>query len=600
LAAPHSDIAILDDPFSAVDGATGNWMFHKGVLEGLAGKTRIILLNSHLHLLSQFDRILILDDGKPIVLASPSEIMTNYKEIYLKIIGSIGRQHNGEEDKEDTMTDTPTPPTEVQSQSLLEETTSKKTGTNEKGFKKESSFSSSTVTNISPATAATASVAVAPVSTVTSETAPTSNGSAEGKLIIAENRAVGGIALRAYLSYFGAGFWDVSNLNHLSDKNQISWAGLGVVCAILFGFTITQFIRVCIDIELLNWASKGHWETDSPFMIGYLVLIVLLCLLVDIRTRIQTYFAGLTSLNIHHMMLRKVLNAPIPLYFDVVTVGNMLNKFGKDTETIDMNIPEFFYQTCLQFFILLSVVILCIWSLPLLIFYFIPLFGILIFQARKYSYVSRDLKRLEAISRTPIYSSFTETLIGIETIRAYGVVSRFYSRHLINMNRYQKFVFHSTMSQIWLTTRMEFGGCLILVGSSILAIIFKEFFEIQATKVGLALVYSLQVTAMLQRNVTLFIELQTYFTSVGKSPDHLTSLSFAHNHLNTSHNSCCLVERVMEYAGETMTLHLTSPLLLSSLAPLPDLCLPLTDHLHRYSSGNGSFTSSIRDSSGIQ
>lgn len=484
VAAPRSDIIILDDPFSAVDGATGNFMFEKGVLQGLKGKTRIIILNSHLHLLSKFDRILILDDGKPIAMASPSELMTTYRDIYLKIIGSVGRNHT---------------PGEI---SLVDEE-------NIGSYCNEQSGLDSKVVKAHPST-----LNLLP---------DRPSAKSAGNLIVAENRAVGGITLSAYLSYFGAGFWNVTSIETFSAvKSGKALYGFGVVSSILIGFAVTQFVRVCIDISLLEWASEGHWKTNSPFMITYLSLIGILFLLVDIRTRIQTYFASLTSLNMHQMMLAKVLHAPVPLFFDVQTVGSILNKFGKDLETIDVNIPEFFYQTCLQFFILSSVVILCIWSLPLLALYFIPLFSALVYMARKYSFVSRDLKRLESISRTPIYSSFTETLSGIETIRAFGVVSRFYTRHLSNMNRYQKFAFHAAMSQIWLTTRMEFGGCAILVGSSVLAVILKQFFEIQPTKVGLALVYSLQVTAMLQRNVTLFIELQTYFTSV---------------------------ERVMEYAG---------------------------------------------------
>jgi ABC-type multidrug transport system fused ATPase/permease subunit len=485
VAAPHSDIIILDDPFSAVDGATGNWMFHKGVLEGLKGKTRIVLLNSHLHLLSQFDRVVILDEGRAVAIASPSELLSNYKEIYEKIIGSIGRQHH-------------TVQVEKEEESLRSEMIDHELDQKEK-----------ISTNTSPSP-------LRPIEAV-NKVSESGGASADGKLTLTEHRAVGGIALGAYLSYFGSAFWDISNLDTFN-QTQISrsYEGYGVILFIIFAFVITQFVRVCIDIELLQWASEGQWKTNSPYLMKYLLLIGLLCLLVDLRTRLQTYFASQTSLNIHELMVRRVLAAPIPTFFDIQTVGSLLNKFGKDMETIDVNIPEFLYQTCLQFFVLLSVVLLCIWSLPLLILFFIPLFSLLVWMARRYSFVSRDLKRLEAISRTPLYSSFTETLTGIETIRAYGVVSRFYSRHLVQMNKYQKFVFTSVMSQIWLTTRMEFGGCLILVGSSVFAVILKEFFEINSTKVGLALVYSLQVTAMLQRNVTLFIELQTYFTSVGE------------------------------------------------------------------------------------
>lgn len=496
-------------------------MFHKGIVNGLTGKTRIVVLNSHLHLLRHFDRIIIMEEGKISVIGSLSEILSNHMELYQKIIGSIGKQHQNQTEigteteietqelnKIDGSLSSPT----SASPSSLELNDSifqrKNTDNNNNGGNGDNGDNNNNNNN---------SKNDEDNSKNTNKNQQSLNPSnLDGKLTVKENRAVGGITFTSYISYFGAGFWDMDHIELISTKNtNVTLQGCGVLFLILFGFTIAQFVRVCIDVELLNWVSKGHSQLNSPYFTGYLVLIGILCVLIDIRTRIQTYFASQTSLKMHYMMLKKVMNAPIPLYFDIQTVGSLLNKFGKDMETIDVNIAEFFYQTCLQFFVLLSVVLLCIWSIPLLILFFLPLFGILIYIARKYAYISRDLKRLESISRTPLYSSFSETLTGIETIRAFGVVPRFYSRHLINMNRYQKYAYHSAMSQLWLTARMEFGGCLILVGCSMLAVLAKEFLEIQPVKVGLALVYSLQVTAMLQRNVQLFIELQTYFTSVG-------------------------------------------------------------------------------------
>lgn len=63
LACTDSDIVLLDDPFSAVDGATGNFIFENGILKGLKNCIRIIALNSHRHLLKKFDRVIILDNG---------------------------------------------------------------------------------------------------------------------------------------------------------------------------------------------------------------------------------------------------------------------------------------------------------------------------------------------------------------------------------------------------------------------------------------------------------------------------------------------------------------------------------------------------------
>ena len=38
-----ADVVLLDDPFSAVDGNTGNLIFEKGILKHLADKTRIVV-----------------------------------------------------------------------------------------------------------------------------------------------------------------------------------------------------------------------------------------------------------------------------------------------------------------------------------------------------------------------------------------------------------------------------------------------------------------------------------------------------------------------------------------------------------------------------
>lgn len=57
-----ADVYILDDVLSAVDAHVGQFIFHEGIRNGLAGKTRV-LVTHQVHLLPFFDKIIILHNG---------------------------------------------------------------------------------------------------------------------------------------------------------------------------------------------------------------------------------------------------------------------------------------------------------------------------------------------------------------------------------------------------------------------------------------------------------------------------------------------------------------------------------------------------------
>jgi len=64
-------------------------------------------------------------------------------------------------------------------------------------------------------------------------------------------------------------------------------------------------------------------------------------------------------------------------------------------------------------------------STPTFIALIVPLSGVYYWVQRYYLRTSRELKRLDSVSRSPIYSHFQETLGGITTIRAYRQQNRF-------------------------------------------------------------------------------------------------------------------------------------------------------------------------------
>lgn len=66
---------------------------------------------------------------------------------------------------------------------------------------------------------------------------------------------------------------------------------------------------------------------------------------------------------------------------------------------------------------------------------------------------SRQLKRLESVSRSPVYSHFNETLLGVSVIRAFQEQKRFIRQNDMKVDENQKAYYPSIVAN-----RYQ-GGC---------------------------------------------------------------------------------------------------------------------------------------------
>lgn len=53
---------------------------------------------------------------------------------------------------------------------------------------------------------------------------------------------------------------------------------------------------------------------------------------------------------LHNDLLRKVLRAPIPTFFDVTPVGRIINRFSHDVDAVDNDLPATLRAWCSCFF----------------------------------------------------------------------------------------------------------------------------------------------------------------------------------------------------------------------------------------------------------
>lgn len=130
-------------------------------------------------------------------------------------------------------------------------------------------------------------------------------------------------------------------------------------------------------------------------------------------------------------------------------------------------------------------------STPIFVAVIVPIGFLYYFIQRFYVATSRQLKRLESVSRSPIYSHFGETITGVQAIRAFREQDRFIreSEHRVDVN--QVCYYPSIISNRWLAVRLEMIGNLIIFFAALFSVLGRE--DQNAGLVGLSVTYSLQV-----------------------------------------------------------------------------------------------------------
>lgn len=154
------------------------------------------------------------------------------------------------------------------------------------------------------------------------------------------------------------------------------------------------------------------------------------------------------------------------------------------------------------FFQVIGTLVVISYTTPIFITVIVPIGCLYYFIQRFYVSTSRQLKRLESVSRSPIYSHFGETVTGASAIRAFQEEERFIkeSEHRLDIN--QVCYYPSIISNRWLAVRLEMIGNLIILFAALFAVLQKDQ---SPSLVGLSITYSLQVSSTITPNISRWI-----------------------------------------------------------------------------------------------
>ncbi|KFP54551.1 Multidrug resistance-associated protein 1, partial [Cathartes aura] len=223
------------------------------------------------------------------------------------------------------------------------------------------------------------------------------------------------------------------------------------------------------------------------------------------------------SRHLHLNLLHSVLRSPMS-FFERTPSGNLVNRFSKEIDIIDSTIPPIIKMFMGSTFNVIGACIIILLATPIAAVIIPPLGLVYLFVQRFYVATSRQLKRLESVSRSPVYSHFNETLLGVSVIRAFEEQKRFIKQNDMKVDENQKAYYPSIVANRWLAVRLECVGNCIVLFAALFAVIARN--KLSAGLVGLSVSYSLQITAYLNWLVRMSSELETNIVAVERVKEY--------------------------------------------------------------------------------
>ena len=469
-----SRVQLLDDPLSAVDPKVANHIFNECIsARGIMGSSTRVLVTHQQQFLQHCDRIIAIRDGRIVAQGSYNELKA------LQIPGIIfdkGEKNNMEESCDsrgkynESQADSAaiesldtevglciktndgrqlantTPKIQEDASHLKCKNLSEKMNISLNGIGESSIgrikskrlrrfISSKLFTNGQVAT--DSEVSRNPSCPASSSLSQQSFSGYSGKLIVKEEKEHGSVRWRTYFE-------------------MLKLFGVFKIVLVAFGLFGGQALVLFSEYWLASWAAtnqsdklKSKWVWGYGAMVGGIIIVLL------IRSLVFFYSAIHAATRLHDTSITHLFRAPLWFYHTNPS-GRILNRFSKDQGIIDEQLPVVAFDALQAMMAVFGALVLLSIVIPYILILFIPLGAAFVWIQQRYLKTSRELKRFEAISRSPIYASFSETLRGLTTIRTFCVSKIFLGKFLACVTENAAWWFSWLTCARWVGFRLDF------------------------------------------------------------------------------------------------------------------------------------------------
>ena len=300
-----------------------------------------------------------------------------------------------------------------------------------------------------------------------------------GKLLKDEDQVEGKVTCRIYLEFF-----------------KIFGGYIFFIFLVIITFFISG-LNVYGKLFVTDWTDKAEEENKDQikkkdnykFFIKYSLILFSGIVIQMIKEFLIAYSNYRGAKNLHEDMISNIMNAPINLFHDIIPLGQILNRLIHDLEK-SANIIWKFNTILVSLIGIITSVYVCfmenretIYAAPIIIF-------VAVFMALYFISAGRDLDRLDGTSRSPIVSLFSETILGITTIRTFKQEipskEKFYKR----LDDHYGVMLYRHGTDNWLCNSLDLISHIFLTYVLIRTIIGMNSFN--AATVGIMLDYSIE------------------------------------------------------------------------------------------------------------
>ncbi|KAI0674258.1 multidrug resistance-associated ABC transporter [Trametes maxima] len=313
-------------------------------------------------------------------------------------------------------------------------------------------------------------------------------------LMQSEERLTGAVASTVYTRYF-------------------KFAGGAAVFPVIMMFLVlSQGAQVANNLFLGFWTSESiHGFNQGDYMGTYAAL--------GIASGVFSFALSLTismaSLTAGLRMFKSALSAVMQssvAFFDTTPLGRIMSRFSKDQDTIDAELAMIAVQLLTTASSVVGTAGLVFYTFPYLGIIFVPLMILYYFAAVYYRRSSVEAKRLDSLLRSILYSSYSETLTGLSTVRAYHSQTRFIKNSEQGLDQENRAYYMTIAIQRWLGVRLDILGNILILGIALFAAGFRR--SVDPSKIGVVLSYTLSITQTFSLLVSTYAQNEQNFNAV--------------------------------------------------------------------------------------